>query len=242
MLSIALVGYGKMGKAVEKEALGRGHQIVARVDRNEEAKLTALSPSEVDAIIEFTHPDSFWGNMETLLPTGIPLVTGTTGWYDDKARLEKLVIQHQASLMYAANFSVGVNILFKLNRDLARLMNRYPEYDPYIEEQHHRFKADAPSGTAIALAEGLMEELDRKTTVSNEELRSRPPGPEELSVGYTRAGGIIGKHRVSYFSEIDQVTIMHEAYNRRGFALGAVIAAEYIQGKDGMRNFQELFE
>jgi 4-hydroxy-tetrahydrodipicolinate reductase len=241
MLKIAIVGYGKMGKAVECEAIGRGHEISARIDRADAGQMGSLSPETTDAIIEFTHPGSFWGNMELLLTKNIPVITGTTGWYDEKDRLQALVDNSNGSLMYAANFSVGVNILFKLNRDLARLMNRYPDYDPYIEEHHHRFKADAPSGTAFALAEGLMEKLDRKSTVSSEALRNRPPKDNELSVGYTRAGGIIGKHIVSYFSEIDQVTIMHEAYNRRGFALGAVIAAEYMQGKHGMRNFQELF-
>ncbi|MFK7973170.1 MAG: 4-hydroxy-tetrahydrodipicolinate reductase [Bacteroidia bacterium] len=240
-LRIAIVGYGKMGKAVEQEALARGHQVSERLGRMDQDRLAQLDPEEIDAVIEFTHPKSFWTNMEGLLPTGIPVVTGTTGWYDRKDELDDLVQKSNGGLMYAANFSVGVNVMFKINKELARIMNRYPEYDPLLEEQHHRYKADAPSGTAVALAQDMIDSLERKNTIASDELRTRPPLPDELSVGYVRAGGIIGKHAISYTSDIDQITLSHEAFNRRGFALGAVIAAEYMVGKKGLREFGELF-
>lgn len=240
-LRIAIVGYGKMGKAVEQEALKRGHQVSERLGRMDFERLGSLRSDEIDAVIEFTHPDSFWSNMEALLPTGIPVITGTTGWNDRFDELDALVHKTSSGLMYASNFSVGVNVLFKVNRDLAKLMNRYPDYDPLLEEQHHRYKADAPSGTAISLAEDVIAGLDRKSSIATDALQTRPPHEDELSVGYVRAGGIIGKHSISYTSEIDQITISHEAFNRRGFALGAVIAAEYMVGKKGLRSFGELF-
>ena len=242
MANIALLGYGKMGRTVEQEALGRGHQIVARIDQDTPGEWAKLSAQNVDVVIEFTHPDSFQGNFDRVMEAGIPLVSGTTGWYERSGAIAGKVKQEQGSFLYASNFSIGVNILFLLNQRLAQLMNAHPQYDCFIEEQHHRFKADAPSGTAYSLGSQILKTLDRKSQMSDASLRSRAPFPEELSMGYTRAGGIIGKHTVSYTSEIDEISIAHTAHSRRGFALGAVIAAEWIQGKQGFFEFSEIFD
>lgn len=241
-LRIALVGYGRMGQAVEKEALGRGHTIMARIDANEISAFDQLTADQADAIIEFTHPESALDNFRRLLPTGIPLVTGTTGWQAELEALRNQVEKNDFCFLWSSNFSPGVNILFQLNQRLAQIMNQHPEFDPYVEESHHRHKKDAPSGTAISLAEQVIAGLDRKSTWATDALRNRPPHPDELSVAYTRAGEIIGRHQISYISDIEEIRIGHQAFNRRGFALGAVIAAEWLQGKRGFYNFTEIFE
>lgn len=240
-MKLALLGYGKMGKAIEQEALERNHEIVAKIDVDNFDQLTTLHPDNCDAIIEFTRPDVFFSNLEHALPLGIPFVTGTTGWYDGMDQVKSKVEAADASFLWSSNFSVGVNILFLLNQRLAELMNKYPTYDCYIEEQHHRYKADAPSGTAMSLSTQVLEGLDRKSRIATDALLTRPPQPEELSVGYIRSGEIIGRHKVSYTSSIDSITIEHEAYNRRGFALGAVLAAEWLLGKKGFFTFSDLF-
>lgn len=239
-LNIGLLGYGKMGKAVEQEAVQRGHTIVAKIDQDNWDDLKELSPTRVDAIIEFTHPASFDRNFRQVTDLGIPLVSGTTGWYEQEATYRSILDERAGAFLFASNFSIGVNILFKLNQRLAELMNPYDAYDPFIEEQHHRYKADGPSGTAHTLARDLMTRLDRKTVVSDAALRNRAPEGNELSVGFIRAGEIIGKHEVTYTSDIDKVSITHEAYNRRGFALGAVVAAEWLVGKKGFYEFGEV--
>ncbi|MEM6263136.1 MAG: 4-hydroxy-tetrahydrodipicolinate reductase [Bacteroidota bacterium] len=240
MLKIALLGYGKMGKAIEQEATARGHEISFRIDQDNHKELSSITPSNTDAIIEFTHPDSFWRNLEACLTLGVPIISGTTGWYDERSKAYELVSEKNAAFMFGSNFSVGVNLFFKLNERLAELMNPYTDYDCYVEEQHHRYKADGPSGTAVTLAQQVLSRLDRKESIAPD-LRTRPPQPEELSVGFIRSGEIIGRHRVGYTSDIDSLTIEHHAYNRRGFALGAVIAAEWMQGKKGFFEFKDVF-
>ncbi len=240
-MKIALLGYGKMGKAIELEAKARGHQIVERIELDNHHLLAAITPQNTDVIIEFTHPDSFWVNMKTIFPLAVPIVSGTTGWHDRKSELAQLVSQHQAGFMYSSNFSIGVNILFMLNQKLAQLMNDYPEYDCFIEEQHHRFKADAPSGTAVTLGQQIIEHLDRKQTIATDDLLHRAPKEGELSIGYIRSGEIKGRHKVSYTTEIDTISIEHQAHSRRGFALGAVVAAEWMKGKRGFYNFSDIF-
>jgi len=241
-MKLALLGYGKMGKAIEQEALARGHEVVAKIDMNNQQELDSLRIETCEVIIEFTHPDSFFPNLEKVSKLGIPLVSGTTGWYKRMAEVESMIKERNAGFLYSSNFSIGVNVLFLLNQRLAQLMNRYPEYDCYVEEQHHRHKADAPSGTAVSLSQQILEGLDRKNEVATDALLNRAPKPTELSVGYIRSGEIIGRHKVSYTSEIDEITIEHKAHNRRGFALGAVIAAEWLQGKKGFYSFSKLFE
>ena len=241
MLKIALLGYGKMGKAIEQIALKRGHEIPFIIDLHNAEDIHKIEKARVDVVIEFTHPDSFRQNMEQLIPTAVPIVTGTTGWHNDKSMYKGLVKEHEAAFMYASNFSVGVNLLFLLNEQLAKWMNAYSDYDVFIEERHHNQKADGPSGTAISLANGIIEHLDRKQQWQSEKLASRPPVEEELSIGFVRGGNIPGTHTVSYTSEIDSLSISHIAHNRTGFALGAVIAAEWIHDKKGFFEFKELF-
>lgn len=240
-LKIALIGYGQMGKAVETIALQRGHTISHRIDRNDSRVLSILKPTNTDIAIEFTQPEAAFANIQQSMECQIPLVTGTTGWYDSLPEVEKCVAEHQGALMWSSNFSVGVNILFKMNQVLAELMNRYPEYDPLIEEKHHRFKKDAPSGTAKTLAQDLLTRLDRKDTLITAEQEHRAPNENELSVSYSRAGRIVGEHNVVYTSAVDEITLSHRAFDRSGFALGAVIAAEWLKGKKGIYNFSDIF-
>lgn len=241
-MRIVLLGYGKMGKAIEQEAVARSHEIVAKIDKDNHGDLDKLSEDTCDVVIEFTHPDSFFPNLDKVSQLGIPLVSGTTGWYDRMQEVEDKVKANDASFLYSSNFSIGVNVLFLLNQRLAQLMNQYPEYDCFVEEQHHRYKADAPSGTAVSLSTDIIAGLDRKTVVATDALLNRAPSPEELSVGYIRSGEIIGRHKVCYTSEIDEISIEHKAHNRRGFALGAVIAAEWLKGKKGFYSFSEMFK
>lgn len=231
-----------MGKAIEVVAVQRGHEVVARIDKDNLSELDILSPASCDMLIEFTHPDSFFTNLDKVLELGIPMLTGTTGWYDQLPQVENKVREKQGSFMHSSNFSVGVNVLFLLNKRLAQLMNGYPEYDCYVEEQHHRYKADAPSGTAYSLSQQIIAGLDRKKKVATDALLNRAPEPEELSVGYIRSGEIIGQHKITYTSAIDEISIEHKAHNRNGFALGAVIGAEWLLGKTGSYAFSELFE
>jgi len=231
-----------MGKAIEREALQRGHEIVVRADKDTPGEWEKLKQGIADVAIEFTHPDSFGPNLKALLEIPLPVVSGTTGWYDRLDAVRRQVLDQQGAFLYAANFSVGVNILFQLNKRLAALMDRYPAYDPYIEEQHHRHKADGPSGTAVFLGKQILESLSRKEKISDAALRRRPPAPEELSIGFVRAGGIFGKHVVGYTSEVDTVTLSHTAHNRRGFALGAVIGAEWLLGRQGFFEFSQIFD
>ena len=240
MSRIALLGYGRMGQAIEPEATARGHHISYRISRENRELRTELGPDNSDLVIEFTHPDAFMDNLRAVMQAGLPMVTGTTGWHDQTDRVAQIVAEHQGLLIHASNFSVGVNLLFKLNQRLAELMNGQPQYDPYVEERHHRHKADGPSGTAMTLAQDLLARLDRKQHIAGAELRSRPPHEDELSVGFVRAGDIKGTHRVSYTSEIDSLSIEHVAHNRRGFALGAVIAAEQVAGRKGLVAFADL--
>ncbi|MEY3443979.1 MAG: hypothetical protein RLZZ519_2260 [Bacteroidota bacterium] len=241
-LRIALLGYGKMGQAVEIEARARGHEICLIADLENAHQATLLRPDTCDCFIEFTRPEAALANYRNLLSTGVPIVTGTTGWLPELETLRTEVLAANSGFMYSSNFSVGVNVLFQLNRLLAKLMNGHPQYDCYIEEAHHRHKKDAPSGTARSLAEQMLESLAHKTKIAGPELQHREPEKDELSIAYTRAGEIVGTHSVTYISDIDRITIAHEAFNRRGFALGAVLAAEWMQRKRGFFEFGDIFE
>lgn len=239
-MKITLLGYGKMGRAIEQEALARGHEIAFRIDRDNLSEWAQVNPQNTDVVIEFTHPDSFQANFERVMKAGIPLISGTTGWHDQLESIQASVAEQQGTMIYSSNFSIGVNLLFKLNQQLAALMNPHGQYDPYVEERHHRHKADGPSGTAFSLAQQIVDGLDRKSSIVSTELRNRPPQEDELSVGFVRAGEIIGYHKVSYTSEIDTLSIEHSAHNRRGFALGAVVAAEKSPGQSGLIEFASL--
>ncbi|MFN8243655.1 MAG: 4-hydroxy-tetrahydrodipicolinate reductase [Ferruginibacter sp.] len=235
-MKIALIGYGKMGKAIEETAIGRGHTISLKINSSNLADLTAASLQQADVAIEFTSPHSAKDNIMLCLEAGIPVVSGSTGWLEQWKEVEAACQQLNGSFLYASNFSVGVNIFFAINRHLARLMNQQAGYSVSIEEIHHTQKKDAPSGTAITLAEQILQEVTRKKSwvnhVSNQ--------PEELPIISKRIDPAPGTHIVNYHSPVDDITISHIAHNRQGFALGAVLAAEYIAGKKGIFNMQQV--
>lgn len=237
-MKIALIGYGKMGKEIEHILLTRGHSISLIIDKDNTRDLNAENLRGVDVAIEFTTPQTAYANITTCLEAGTPVVCGTTAWLDRFDEVKELCCRKNGTFFYASNYSVGVNIFFELNRRLAELMNRFEEYDVTIEETHHTQKKDAPSGTAVTMAEAILENLDRKsrwvcgtTTV-----------PEELEIAAIRRSIVPGTHTVTYESDVDQITLTHTAKSRRGFALGAVLAAEFIQGKQGIFSMEDLMK
>ena len=226
-MNIAIVGYGKMGRMIERIAVERGHRVVARFDINNNVHgqgLTAESLDGVEAAIEFSTPDTAFENIQQLVALRVPTVVGTTGWYDRLEEVRQLVESNRAALVWGANFSIGVNLFFKIVRDAAALFAQYEQYDPFLIEQHHKFKKDAPSGTALVLARLLLESYGQRT-------------PDAVSL---RAGHIPGTHEVGFDSEADTITLTHTARNREGFAAGAVLAAELITNKQGVYEFSEL--
>ncbi|MFM1884320.1 MAG: 4-hydroxy-tetrahydrodipicolinate reductase [Bacteroidota bacterium] len=231
-LNIALVGYGKMGREIEKAAISRGHQIVAKVGRE---GIAAHSMEGAQVAIEFTEPAAAMVNIRTLLGMGIPTVCGTTGWFDRILELEEAA--RDTPLVYASNFSLGVNILFQINQDLARMMAPYSDYQVSIEEVHHTAKKDAPSGTAISLAQGILPEYPELTGWALAETA----GSQELPIRALRQDPVPGTHTVTYASEVDVLSLTHVAHSRAGFALGAVLAAEKaFHLKDGIHPFASL--
>lgn len=237
-MKIALIGYGKMGKEIEQILIARGHTIPLIIDLNNTNDLDAAHLKEIDVAIEFTTPSTAYGNVVKCLEAGVPVVCGTTAWLDKLPQVEQLCKEKTGAFFYASNYSIGVNIFFEINRRLAQLMNRFGEYDVTIEETHHTQKKDAPSGTAVTLAEGILENLDRKqkwvcgiTTV-----------PEELEVVAIRRSVVPGTHTVTYESDVDSLSITHMAKSRRGFALGAVLAAEFLYGKTGIFSMKDLMK
>ena len=236
-MNILLVGYGKMGRAIEQIALDRGHTIAGKIDVQNRADLDTLQRSDVDVAIEFSAPEAAYANIRACLEKGWPVVSGTTGWLAHRAEIEVLCREKQGAFFYASNYSIGVNLFFRLNRQLARLMQGQP-YDVAMTEIHHIHKLDAPSGTAITLAEGIQAE--------NEALQGWTLAPERregyLSITSEREGEVPGTHIIRYDSEVDSIEISHTAHSRRGFALGAVVAAEWLPGKQGVFGMDELLE
>ncbi len=235
-MKIALSGYGKMGKAIEKIAVDRGHQISGRISSSNTEEWDHISKENTDVVIEFSIPESAIENMNKCFEKGIPVVVGTTGWYDELEKVREIVELNNYSLLYASNFSIGVNLFFELNKILARLMSPYDQYTPEITETHHIHKLDAPSGTAITLAEGLLQNYNK---LDNWKLDSDSPG-KELNIKALRIDEVPGTHEIKYTSEIDDIEIRHEAKSRMGFALGSVIAAEWIEGKSGFFNMSDV--
>ncbi len=246
-MKIALLGYGKMGKIIEKIALSRKHEIVLTINNENLHELTAENLQKADAVIEFTRPDSVLTNIEHCFNAGVPIVVGTTGWYDKMDEVKQQCEDSDASLMYATNFSVGVNIFFHINRVLAKVMNNYPYYDVQVEEIHHMQKLDAPSGTAITIAEGIIDNLESKkdwvnvltTDDSNDDDNIKA---DELLIESMRIDSVPGTHTVIYDSEVDTIEFKHTAHNRNGFALGAVLAAEWIADKKGFYSVDAMFD
>lgn len=235
-MKIALIGYGKMGKAIEAIALERGHEIVLKIDLNNQHDLNADNLKAADVAIEFTGPESAFENVMKTLETGTSLVVGSTGWLQHLPEAEAAAKKNNTSLLVASNFSVGVNIFFELNKRLAALMAPHSEYKVSLEEVHHTAKKDAPSGTAITLAEGVLASYPSKTKWVNEETSN----PDELGIVSKRIDPAPGTHIIRYTSEIDDIEITHTAHNRKGFAAGAVLAAEYIAGKKGIFNMRDV--
>lgn len=235
-IKIALLGYGKMGKTIDQLATADGHEIVLKIDKNNIADRTPENLKKADVAIEFSQPDSAFDNIKACLESGIPIVAGTTAWLDRLDEAKALVAKHQGALFYASNFSIGVNIFFALNRQLAKMMNDHSAYVVDMEEIHHTQKLDAPSGTAITLAEGLIDNLDQK----NGWIEDKEPQPNEIPITSKREGMVPGTHIVNYHSKVDTITIKHEAHSREGFAKGAILAATWVVGKQGFFGMPDL--
>lgn len=230
-MKIALVGYGKMGKIIDEIATQRNHEIVAKLNESPNSE----NLNNADVVIEFSNPEVAFNNIKTCLENKIPVICGTTGWLDQKSEIEKIAAENKTSFLYGSNFSLGVNLFFALNEKLADLMKNFPDYNIQLEEIHHIHKKDAPSGTAISLAEGIIKNDNRFEGWKLDETRDK-----ELGIFAIREDEVPGTHSVFYRSEVDEIEIKHTAYSRNGFALGAVIAAEWIQGKTGNFSMKDV--
>lgn len=237
-MKIALIGYGKMGHEIEKVARERGHEIVCIIDINDEEKFDSVEFKSADVAIEFSSPQSALRNYRKAFAADIPVVSGTTGWLQHLDEVKQLCEKEGKTFFYASNFSLGVNIFFAVNRYLAEIMNRFPDYDVRLEETHHIHKLDAPSGTAISLAEDILALIDRKDSWVLNEVHS----PRELEIKAFREDEVPGIHTVIYESEADMIRITHDAKSRKGFALGAVLAAEFTQGRKGFLTMEDLLK
>jgi 4-hydroxy-tetrahydrodipicolinate reductase len=236
IMNIALIGYGRMGHEVEAIAVKRGHIIKLIIDQDNKGDLNETDLKEVDAAIEFSSPVAAFDNIIRCLSFKIPVVSGTTGWLDDYDRAVRICKKNNTSFIHSANFSIGVNLLFRLNSELAKQMARYNDYAVSIEEIHHTKKLDAPSGTAITLANGIIEKHSgyKKWCFENEVTGHCIP------VKSVREGLVPGTHTVTWDSEIDTISLKHEAKSRKGFALGAVVAAEFIHGREGIFTMNDV--
>ena len=244
-MKIALLGFGKMGQLIEKIAQQRGHEIVLKISIDNPFDLTEDNLKKADVAIDFSTPDAVLQNIYACFEADVPVVVGTTGWYGKLQEVKNECDKSNSTMLYGSNFSIGVNLFFKLNKCLSKLMNDHAEYDVQLEETHHTQKLDAPSGTAITLAEGVIEHLDRK----NEWINQVTDLPAEIStktdqvlIESNRVDHIPGTHSVIYSSEVDDIAITHTAHNRNGFALGAVISAEWLQNRNGFFNVADIFE
>lgn len=230
-MKIALVGYGKMGQIIDELATKKGHQIVAKL--NETPTSSSLNNAEV--VIEFSNPEVAFNNIKFCLENKIPVICGTTGWLSQKPEIEKIAVQNETAFLYGSNFSLGVNLFFELNRKLAEMMAKFPEYNVHLEEIHHTHKKDAPSGTAISLAEDIIE---NNSTFDAWKLDATEN--KNLGIDAIRKDEVPGTHSVFYKSEVDEIEIKHTAFNRNGFAMGAIVAAEWILGKKGIFSMKDV--
>lgn len=235
-MKAAIIGYGKMGREIERILIGRGHEIVLIIDQDNASDLTAENLAHADVAIEFTTPSTAYGNIRKCLECGAAVVSGTTGWTDRLAELQALCREKGGAMFYASNYSLGVNLMFRLNRELARLMNRFTAYEVGIAETHHTEKKDSPSGTAVTLADDIIARLDRKSGWVNE----KTGDPSLIGIESFRVGMTPGDHSVTYTSEDDVLEIRHSIKNRRTLALGAVIAAEFLCGRSGVYTMEDL--
>lgn len=236
-MKAAIIGYGKMGREIEKILLERGHEVALIIDLNNTSDLNAENLKEIDVAIEFTTPTTAYDNIRTCLECGAAVVSGTTGWTDRLASLQALCREKGGAMFYASNYSIGVNLMFRLNRELARMMNAFPQYKLSMRETHHTEKKDSPSGTAVTLAQDAIARLESKQGWVNE------PTDDNSLIGIEsfRIGMNPGEHTVTYTSEDDVLEIRHSIKNRRTLAQGAVIAAEFLCGKQGVFTMEDLF-
>lgn len=239
-MKIALLGYGKMGHEIEKVALKRGHQIVATIDNEEDWNNKASLLQQAQVAIDFSIPSQAVINMRRCFQLHLPVVVGTTGWYDQLDTMIAECESNKASLFVASNFSIGVNILFELNRRLAQLMNQYSDYAVSLTETHHIHKLDAPSGTAISIAKGILDNMDRLESWELVDGTSKTINNNKLPITAIREGEVPGIHEICYDSEVDTLTLRHSAKSRKGFAVGAVLAAEYLSQHSGYHTMSDL--
>lgn len=234
-MKIGLLGYGKMGKTIESIALERGHTIAWKINKSNRKELTVELLKEADVVIEFTRPEFAVENIVFCIENNVPVVVGTTGWYSDFESIKSKTLHNQSALFYATNFSIGVNLFWKLNKQLAQLMNSNPQYKAKMEEIHHIHKIDEPSGTGITTAEGIIENHSAYNAwLLNESAE------DKLPIYSIREGEVPGTHRVIWTSEEDQILLEHEAFGRKGFATGAVLAAEWILNKKGVFTMTDM--
>jgi 4-hydroxy-tetrahydrodipicolinate reductase len=240
-MKIALIGYGKMGKTIERIAQERGHEVVLRLDINNPEDFEKLPMADV--AIEFTRPESAVGNLEKCIAAGVPVVCGTTGWLKHFEDISAQTKAQNSAFFYASNYSIGVNIFFEINRKLAEMMNTQPQYDVKMEEIHHTQKLDAPSGTAITLAEGILQNISRKDNWACPQDTHAPStegGDNSIVITAKRIDPAPGTHTITYDSPIDTIEITHTAHSREGFATGAVLAAEWLLGKKGVFSMKDM--
>lgn len=243
-MKIALLGYGKMGQIIERFALERGHEIVLKIDKDNLDELNVPNLSKADVAIDFSSPDAAISNIYACFEANVPVVVGTTGWYGQLQQVKNDCLSRNNTLLYGSNFSIGVNLFFHINKVLASVMNDFPAYEVQVEEIHHTQKLDSPSGTAMTIAEGIIENLDRKDEWVNE-LDGEPFDEvlrkDQLLIASQRVDQVPGTHTVLYSSEVDEIEFKHTAHSRAGFALGAVVAAEWLQHKQGFYNIADIF-
>lgn len=243
-MKIALLGYGKMGQIIERFALERGHEVVLKITADNLGELTSSNLSKADVAIDFSAPDAAISNIYACFDANVPVVVGTTGWYGQLQQVKDDCLSRNNTLLYGSNFSIGVNLFFHINQVMARLMNDFPAYDVQVEEIHHTQKLDSPSGTAMTIAEGIIDNLERKQEWINE-LEGTPTEQvlkaDQLLIASQRIDQVPGTHTVVYSSEVDDIELKHTAHSRAGFALGAVVAAEWLQHKQGFFNIADIF-
>lgn len=236
-MKIALIGYGKMGKTIEQIAIARGHEIVARIDIDNQQDFESAEFKSADVAIEFSQPQSAMDNYRRAFAAGVKVVSGTTGWLESMPEVKEACANGN-TFFYSSNYSLGVNIFFALNKYLAKIMNGFANYEVSMEETHHIHKLDAPSGTAITLAEGIIENISRKEGW----VEGVEPNAQQIGITSFRRGEVPGIHTIKYESDVDTITITHDAKSRAGFALGAVVAAEFIKDKTGFITMQDMLK
>ena len=236
-MKIALIGYGKMGKMIEQIAISRGHEIVSIIDINNQQDFESAEFASADVAIEFTAPQAAYGNYLKAWDKGVKVVSGSTGWMKEHGDEVRKACNEGKTLFWASNFSIGVAIFSAVNRYLAKIMNQFPQYDVELEETHHVHKLDHPSGTAISLADEIVSNIDRKETWKEE-----TTDPKFLRVDHIRRGEVPGIHTIRYDSDADMIMISHDAHSRKGFALGAVLAAEYTKDHQGLLTINDMFK